>query len=328
MSLIVLEPGIESRIVDLGRPGTRSLGIPVGGAADRRSLILGNSLIGNPPDAAALEIALKGPRLRADADVGCVLFGAPFEARRDTIWSLWEKNWFDTPTMPGLSSEYRSTESEGVAAGHSFTLPAGGELEIRGTVAGSRAYLCVRGGFDVPTILASRSGLAPISKGESLKCAPSNIDVRYCPDSQGDYPSAWTVAVLPGLQASWFDEREFFNQTFTVTPASNRMGLRLSGKPLTLPQKEIISEPVCPGSIQVTRDGQCIILGVDGQTIGGYPKIAQVIQADLDSLGQMRPGQSICFTRISLEDALRRDREAQAKLRAWSLRLRLALDAH
>src|SRR4029077_1096466 len=83
MSLIVVESGLESRIVDLGRPGTRSLGVPVGGAADRRALIQGNSLIGNPPDAAALEITLKGPRLRADADVGYALFGAPFDAHCD-----------------------------------------------------------------------------------------------------------------------------------------------------------------------------------------------------------------------------------------------------
>ncbi len=105
------------------------------------------------------------------------------------------------------------------------------------------------------------------------------------------------------------------------------MGLRLSGTPLTMPQREMISEPVCPGSIQVTRDGQCIILGVDGQTIGGYPKIAQVIRCDLDALGQMRPGQSIRFKTVSLEDAIRLDKEAQATEREWSLRLRLAFDA-
>jgi 5-oxoprolinase (ATP-hydrolysing) subunit C len=300
MSLIVLEPGIESRIVDLGRPGTRSLGVPVGGAADRRSLIMGNSLIGNPPDAAALEIALKGPRLRADADVGCVLFGAPFELHRD-----------------GYPLE----------VGRSFTMRAGQESHIGGAKFGARAYLCVRGGFDVPLILASKSALRPIQANDLLPCRASTIDVRFCPELQADFPAAWSAAGLQGVQASWFDEREFFNQTFTITPASNRMGLRLSGQALTMPKKEMISEPVCPGSIQVTRDGQCIILGVDGQTIGGYPKIAQVIQADLDLLAQMRPGQSVRFSKISLEEAIRRDREAQRQLRAWALRLRFAIEA-
>src|SRR5271170_5870268 len=106
MSLVILEPGLESRIVDLGRPGTRSLGVPVGGAADRRSLALGNALLGNPPDAAALEFALKGPRLRAESDVGCVNFGAPFDVHRDGY---------------------------PLAIGQTFTLPAGAELHIGGT---------------------------------------------------------------------------------------------------------------------------------------------------------------------------------------------------
>jgi antagonist of KipI len=79
--------------------------------------------------------------------------------------------------------------------------------------------------------------------------------------------------------------------------------------------------------VQVTPDGQCIVLGVDGQTIGGYPKIAQVIQADLDALGQLRPGDTITFRKVTLEDAIVRDRRAQAELNEWALRLRLSLDA-
>jgi antagonist of KipI len=105
------------------------------------------------------------------------------------------------------------------------------------------------------------------------------------------------------------------------------MGLRLKGKPLTMPKREMTSEPVCPGAVQVTPDGQCIVLGVDGQTIGGYPKIAQVIQADLDTLGQLRPGQLIEFKSVTLEEAIERDRQAAADVRAWVLRLRLSLEA-
>src|SRR5277367_5518888 len=103
MSLHVLEPGLFSLIVDLGRPRTRSLGVPVGGAADRRSFMLGNALLGNPPDAAALEFALRGPRLRSETDVGCVIFGAPFDAFRG---------------------------DQRVEVGHTFTLRAGEELRI------------------------------------------------------------------------------------------------------------------------------------------------------------------------------------------------------
>ena len=300
MSLFVLEPGLDSRIVDAGRPRTRSLGVSVGGAADRRSLALGNALVGNPDDAAALEITLKGPRLRAEADVGCVLFGAPFEARR---------------------GDHR------IDTGHTFTLRAGEELRVGGTGVGARAYLCVRGGFQVPTILSSRSALEPIRQGEILPCDASAIHTRYCPELHAMYADVCTLSVLSGLQASWFKEEDFYAQRFKITPASNRMGLRLHGAALTMPDREMVSEPVCPGAIQVTREGQCIVLGVDGQTIGGYPKIAQVIQADLDTLGQLRPGQAIRFSKVTLDEAIKRDRHAQAKLREWTLRLRLSLDA-
>src|SRR5438128_7443018 len=100
------------------------------------------------------------------------------------------------------------------------------------------------------------------------------------------------------------------------------MGLRLSGVPLAMPSRELVSEPVCPGAVQVTRDGQCIVLGVDGQTIGGYPKIAQVITADLDRLGRLRPGEAVCFRTVTLEEAEALYRQTQKELRQWVTRLR------
>jgi allophanate hydrolase subunit 2 len=141
-----------------------------------------------------------------------------------------------------------------------------------------------------------------------------------------------TLRALDGPQAGWFAAADFFHPpgaeppkpVFTVTPASNRMGLRLHGPPLRLPERELVSEPVCPGTVQVTRDGQCIILGVDGQTIGGYPKVAQVISADLDRLGQLRPGDRVCFQRMELVEAEVAYHEKQAALRAWLVRLRTA----
>ena len=101
------------------------------------------------------------------------------------------------------------------------------------------------------------------------------------------------------------------------------MGLRLSGPPLPWPGREMISEPVCPGTVQVTPDGQCIILGVDGQTIGGYPKLFQVIQADLDRIGQLRPDDSVTFKVVSLEAAQILHQQRQALLAEWTARLRL-----
>jgi biotin-dependent carboxylase-like uncharacterized protein len=297
MSLVVLHPGISSRVVDQGRPGSRSLGVPVGGAADRRARALGNALLDNAPDAAALEICSQGPRLRAETDTACALFGAPFTIHADG--------------MP-------------IEAGHTFSLRPGAELRIGGTAAGMRAYLCVRGGFDVPLVLGSRDSLQPLQKGDVLPCEASNMHRRFCPLIQPSFPDEWTLRVLPGLQASLFDEAEWL-QTYTAQVASDRMGTRLQGTPLAVPAGEMTSEPACPGTVQVTNDGQCIVLGVDAQTIGGYPKIAQVIRADLDALGQIRPEQRIRFVLVSMEDAIQADRAALHELRGWTNRLRLGV---
>jgi len=97
----------------------------------------------------------------------------------------------------------------------------------------------------------------------------------------------------------------------------------LEGKLLGLPSRELISEPVCPGSVQVTRDGQCVILGVDGQTIGGYPKLAQVISADLDVLGQLRPGTRVGFVQVTMVEAEQARLRRQAELNEWLMRLRM-----
>jgi biotin-dependent carboxylase-like uncharacterized protein len=292
MSLEVLQPGLASRVVDLGRPGTRHLGVPVGGAADRTALALGNALVDNPPDAAGLEVCLSGPHLRAGADVACVVYGAPCTLTR--------------PCMMGKT----------------FTLRAGDELQIGGMAQGMRAYLCVRGGLQTPVILGSRSALGTLQRGDVLPCPSASSPARFVPPLQPRFADPQTLCVLPGLQAAWFDDEEFYRQEFTVTAASNRMGLRLHGEPLMMPLQELVSEPVAPGAVQVTRDGQCIVLGVDGQTIGGYPKIAHVIDADLDWLGQLRPGQRVRFVRVTMADALARWREQSERLRRWVLRLR------
>jgi 5-oxoprolinase (ATP-hydrolysing) subunit C len=298
MSLRVLHPGAASRLVDAGRPSTRALGVPVGGAADRASLALGNVLVGNEPSAAALEVALAGPRLRAEADLACVVYGAPFD-------------------LAG---------PDDVRLGKTFALRAGAELRIAGTERGLRAYLCVAGGFHSPVVLGSRSALECVRPGDVLPCSSGHVLPRFLRDGDIDFGDAYTLRVLPGSQAAWFCAEEFYAEEFIVAAASNRMGLRLEGRPLAVPARELVSEPVAPGAVQVTRAGQCIILGVDGQTIGGYPKIAHVIRADLDLLGQLRPGTCLRFTEVSLQEACELDRQAQARLRERLLRVRLSLD--
>jgi biotin-dependent carboxylase-like uncharacterized protein len=298
MTFHVLDPGLYSLLVDFGRPRSRSLGVPVGGAADRWSLAIGNALVGNAANVLALEISLSGPTLRADCDLACVLFGAPFH----------------------LASDGRE-----LAAGTTFILQAGEELRVGGTAAGMRAYLCVRGGFDVAVVLGSRSALEPIRAGDRLHCSAGEITHRFLLQDFRWNREPRVLRVVRGLQADWYPEAEFYAQDYVVSPASNRMGLRLRGKPLPAPKRELLSEPVCPGSVQVTHDGQCIILGMDGQTIGGYPKIAQVISADLDKVGQLRAGDHLEFRQVSLDEAESVYQQKQAELAEWLTRLRVTL---
>lgn len=310
MSLRVIHPGWHTLVVDQGRPCSRSLGVPVGGAADRAALALGNALVGNQPEAAALEISLTGPTLQAECPLAVVLFGAPF------------------PIFVGQAGMP-------IQAGKTFTLPAGEQLVVGHTARGMRAYLCVRGGLQTPVILGSRTALASLQNNDVLPCPPGKMPARCLRTELADGPTfassqlleqdPHTLHVLSGLQAGWFDSDAFYSQPFTVTPASNRMGLRLTGESLNFPARELVSEPISPGAVQVTRDGQCIVLGVDGQTIGGYPKIAHVISADLDLLAQLRPGDQVRFVSVSLEEAGKRYRQRQQKLGQWLERLALTL---
>ena len=295
MSLRVLSPGTFSLIVDAGRPATRGLGIPVGGPADRRSLSLGNALVGNSPLAPALEVALTGPTLIAVADVGLCVFGAPFRIDRD-----------GEPIEPNTT----------------FALRKGETIRIGGTATDCRAYVCVPGGFRTVEVLGSRTGLETIRAGEVLACDSSQLPGRGLllePE-----PRRAGIRVLPGPQADWFDDA-FFHHTYRVLPASNRMGARLDGPPLVLPKRELVSEPVAPGAIQITNDGRPIVLGVDGQTIGGYPKVAHVIAADLDALGQLRPGDAVRFVRVSEEEAERAADERRVILRKWLRRIAVGI---
>jgi biotin-dependent carboxylase-like uncharacterized protein len=293
-SLDVVDGGLFTLLVDFGRPRSRSLGVPLGGAADRFALAIGNALVGNEPDACALEISLAGLTLRSEGDCACVAYGAPFE-------------------IMGPGRQLR--------AGATFTLHSGEQLHIGGTQKGMRCYLCVAGGFQTPLSLGSRSGLKPLSSGVQLHCATGRIPPRFIASGFEWNREPYDLRVTDGPQTCLFEAEPFYSQEFSVLPVSNRMGIRLSGSPMSVPDRELTSEPVCPGSVQVTRDGQCIVIGVDGQTIGGYPKIAQVISADVDKLAQLRPGDRIRFSRVDLAEAERLYRHKSAELTEWLTRL-------
>lgn len=295
MSLRLIQPGVQSLLVDAGRPRWRSLGVPLGGAADRGALAIGNALVGNPPTALALELTLVGPTLEAIHPAACAIFGAPFHV-----------------TING---------KPGPDAGTTFMLETGDVLKIGGTLSGARGYLCVADGFDAPEVLGSRSSLEPLAPGATLTCSPSRCEPRGL--DFASLPSEPVLHVLDGPQREWFDAT-FFKREYEVSPASNRMGLRFLGEPLRRTSGELASEAVAPGAVQITNDGLPVVLGVDGQTIGGYPKIAHVIRADLDRLAQLRPGDRVRFVSISEAEAETLVRQRAEAVRAWLARLSAA----
>ena len=292
-SLLVENPGWMTTVQDLGRPGFGALGVSPSGAADPVALRLGNLLVGNESGAAALELTLVGGRYLfpeggiialAGADFGAKLNGQPIEM------------WIPHAVRPG------------------------GTLELGLTRAGARCYLCIAGGIYADEFLGSSSthllsglgGFAgrALRKGDALQFgAPEQRTRRRRISAQvlETLKPGKCLRVTRGPQADWFSEatvRAFYEGTFRVSEDSDRLGLRLEGASLALKlPREMISEGVSLGAVQVTPSGQPIVLFVEQQTAGGYPKIANVIGADLHCIGQLRPRDEITFTHVSLEEA-------------------------
>lgn len=294
----VLSCPVPASIQDLGRRGYRHFGVPVSGALDNVSFRLANALVKNPPTAAALEMRLTGPRLRAQAPVRVALAHA--EA-----------------TIEGADGSRKP-----LAAWHSATLAAGDILKI-GAVRGSAGYLAVAGGFDVPAVLGSRATYARAGFGSLLR------EGMQLPAGKGDLSGPehavlpaptfadGPIRVVPGPQREMFTDAAFatfVSSDYTVTQEADRMGLRLAGPALAhIAGADIVSDAVTPGAIQVPGDGRPIVLLADCQSVGGYAKIATVIAADLPRLGRLLPGNTIGFAAVDVETA----RAALRAQEAW-----------
>jgi antagonist of KipI len=338
MILKVLDPGLQTTVQDLGRTGYRHLGVGRSGAADPLSLQLANLLAGNSPSAAALELTIKGPRLRFCA--------APAEDAR-------------TIAICGadIAAEFRLEDSEKslpVAIRRPVRLPAGGELSLKTCSGGARAYLAIAGGLAVPAVLGSRStdlhggfgGLhgRALRVGDELPLAEAPPDEAPRDAAEGAMNPGWQVRapgfdaatgvlrILPGSHADLLDtaaRRALFGQdaaVFVVAAESSRMGVRLLGPRLCGEKRgELTSEPVSPGTVQLPPGGSPIILGVEAPTTGGYPRVAHVIDADLPCLGQLRPGDCVSFQVVSWEEAQAAGREQEQRLARVALALDLVL---
>lgn len=298
--LEILACPAPASVQDLGRHGYRHFGVPLSGALDPLALRLANALAGNPQGAAALELRLAGPRLRAVAPVRVALGHV------------------------GGRIDRGDGSSALLPAWQSATLAAGDELRL-GAVDGGVGYLAVAGGIAVPAVLGSRSAYARAGLGISVGAGTllpvgeadlSGPDLTVSPPPTFDADAP--VRVIPGPQAEAFSAEAhatLVDATYTVTREADRMGLRLAGPRLAhTAGADIVSDAVTPGAIQVPGDGQPIVLLADCQTVGGYAKIATVIAADLPRLGRLLPGDSLRFCVTDAAGALAARREQEAWL--------------
>ncbi len=305
-ALEVVEPGLLASIQDGGRTGLAAEGVTRGGAADTWSLAVANLLLGNAQDAAAIEVTLSGAAFRALRPVTVAISG--------TIAARLERS------------------NEQVLPGTARTLAAGEVLRIDGPATGARAYLAVAGGIDVPVVLGSRAtalgagfgGLdgRALRAGDRLRCVDTDVlrpDARW---SGATARAEGPIRVLEGSSSPPFvDAVDILVATpWTVLPASDRMGLRLDGPPLPIDDGEawvdISSSGVVAGTVQVPRDRRPIVLLADHQPTGGYPVVAVVISADLPRLGQLAPGATVDFERVTSADARKALVEQREALRA------------
>ncbi len=261
---------------DLGRFGWAHFGISASGAADALALRAGNLLVGNAENAAALEMTLIGGAFEFEAAAVIALTGSDFGA--------------------------------GLPHWTAVEIPAGHVVRCGPTRSGARCYMAVRGGIAVPKVMGSASvhvmtgvGGRPLRAGDTLPIG--DAAVRRARGPLEPLTSAGPVRVTPGPQSDAFAS-ELYAAPYTVSEESNRMGLRLRGLAIPSPAGSMLSEGVPLGAIQVPPDGQPIVLFVEHQTTGGYPKPANVISADFWRLGQLRPRDQVTFECITIDQAL------------------------
>lgn len=307
--ILVQAPGLFTTVQDLGREGFGQLGVSASGAADPLSLRIGNRLAGNAEGAAALEMTLVGGTFLFERDAAIAVTGADFG-----------------PSLDGIP----------LAMWSSVEVKAGQTLALGPSTSGARSYLCVGGGITVKSFLGSASthalsGLGgfegrALRKGDRLEIgAAHSLPRKRTVSAQAleRLRPRKVVRVTEGPQSDWFGGLAWevlCGSTFRVSEQSNRMGIRLEGARVPVgARREMVTEGVSLGAIQVTPSGQPIILFVEQQTTGGYPKIANVISADLHSLGQWRPRDEVRFERIEIEQAVALLREQEKLLASKEL---------
>jgi len=278
----VVEPGLLATIQDRGREGAASLGVSRSGALDRTALGVANRLVGNRDDAAGIEVTMGGFRAVAERDVWVAVTGAWGPVRLG-----------GHAVDPYTAHEWR----------------AGEELHLDWFAHGARGYIAVRGGVDAPVVLGARAtdrlagiGAAPLAAGSTIAVGDDIAGpIPVAPPAPWGAPhdDELEIELAPGPRADWFEPsalRLLFDETWTVTSAADRVGMRLDGPELPRARDgELPSEGMVPGALQVPPSGRPTILLADGPVTGGYPVIAVATDAALDLLAQARPGTRLRF---------------------------------
>jgi antagonist of KipI len=328
MSATAVRAGFLTSVQDLGRTGFRESGVSTSGALDPFALRVANLVVGNDEDAAGLEITLGGLQLR-------------FDDERIVAWCGGE---FDV-----------HVGSKALPPGHAAFLSAGEELKFGRPRVGCRAWVAISGGIDVPVVLGSRSTDLRAQFGGIKGRALRDGDVVPLGLQPGSSPpategvSSWTaphdwaspakrdpiLRFVPGCDWNRFAAstpkafasealQRLTSEAFTVSHDSDRMGARFDGPELKGEDNiDLTSEAVAPGTIQIPPSGKPILLLGDCQTIGGYPKIAHVITVDLGIAAQLRAGDHVRFTEVSMADARRLLLERQRELKRFRIGLSL-----
>lgn len=281
MTILIRKPGIFTTVQDLGRSGYRSLGVNPGGAMDRTAVRLINCLLGNDENAAVFEMHFPAAEIVFDSAATFAIGGANFGAELDGR-SI--KNW------------------------RCISAKAGSTLRFCDRIKGNRTYLAVAGGlkFEPPLGNSSMRIDAP-TRFEIKENEPRSVldeQTRASSSLVPIYSRFPTVRVLDGPESYLLDDRStelFFNELFTILPASNRMGYRLDGEPLTTASEfQMVSSAVTFGTIQLLPNGQMIALMADHQTTGGYPRIGQIASVDLPLMAQLGAGDKVSFHQVTV----------------------------
>jgi len=290
----VLRPGINSTFQDLGRFGLQHLGIVASGCMDQLTFCISNKLVGNKISEGALEFAYQGPLFELIGETALVAISGKVN------FNIIKKN---GEIIKGKANE-------------SFLISNGEKIDILSTINSVYGYFSIFGGFKIEEVKGSVSTLV------KAKIGPNNGDKLKVGDKiffnkshqadktnkiQFDFDKDNIIRVMKGLQIHYFSKKsqeDFFSKEYKVTKLTDRMGMRLEGQKLeNTVNKNIKSEGITKGSIQVPGDGQPIILLTDHPTIGGYPKIANVITADYDKLVQKTPESKLKFKLVDLSVA-------------------------